>query len=172
MHAHTCTLAPWGILQTLLKFAGSGILVFQNKWPEMTFWGSSLCIWQQLLSSQDLMNTRKLMGRARKRSISVAGGMYVPLRESSFLLFFFPSLPSSLHHSSSSSYSHLLESQGAPEQRGTGHLVRSPGKESGGAGTQYFPASTDQGQEQPVSLLLWTQRPFFPKEGSSRSGPS
>lgn len=37
-----CILVPWGILQKLLEFAGAGILVFQNEWPDVTFWGSCL----------------------------------------------------------------------------------------------------------------------------------
>lgn len=98
------TLVPWGILQKLLKFAGSDILIFQNKWPEMTFCGHHLCLWQQLLPSQDLMNTRKLMGREEENAM--ARGTYLLSRESPCLLFSFPELPSlSSSHSSSFSYS-------------------------------------------------------------------
>lgn len=127
---HTCTLVPWGILQKLLKFAGSDILVFQNKWPEMTFWGSSLCIWQELPPSQDLMNTRKLMGREEELSmvceklVRHPGG---PLSSCfSFRCFpppFITSFPLLLFTSPGK------ESERGPEQRGTGPLGSSPKEE-------------------------------------------
>lgn len=80
------------------------------------------------------MDTRKLMARGREITSTVRG-MYMPPRESSFLLLSFPSLTLlPLSHSSSFSYSHFLGSKRALEQRGTGHLVRSPGKKSGGLG--------------------------------------